>query len=58
MTECLDVLRSRGFVHQVSNENGLRKALERPITLYCGYDPTRDSLQVGNLVSIMMLAHS
>jgi tyrosyl-tRNA synthetase len=54
---CLDVLRERGFVQQVSNEQGLRAALERPITLYCGYDPTRDSLQVGNLISIMMLAH-
>jgi tyrosyl-tRNA synthetase len=54
---CLDVLRERGFVQQVSNEPGLRAALERPITLYCGYDPTRDSLQVGNLISIMMLAH-
>jgi tyrosyl-tRNA synthetase len=53
----LDVLRERGFVHQVSNESALRQALERPTTVYCGYDPTRDSLQVGNLVSIMMLAH-
>jgi tyrosyl-tRNA synthetase len=54
---CLDVLRERGFVQQVSNEPALRAALDRPITLYCGYDPTRDSLQVGNLISIMMLAH-
>jgi tyrosyl-tRNA synthetase len=53
----LDVLRDRGFIHQVSNESGLRRALERPLTVYCGYDPTRDSLQVGNLISIMMLAH-
>jgi tyrosyl-tRNA synthetase len=55
----LDVLRERGFVHQVSNEAALRKALEgsTPMTIYCGYDPTRDSLQVGNLISIMMLAH-
>jgi tyrosyl-tRNA synthetase len=53
----LDVLRERGFVHQVSNESALRQALERPTTVYCGYDPTRDSLQVGNLISIMMLAH-
>jgi tyrosyl-tRNA synthetase len=53
----LDVLRERGYIHQVSDEAGLRSALERPTTVYCGYDPTRDSLQVGNLVSIMMLAH-
>ena len=53
----LDVLRERGYIHQVSDEAGLRAALERETTVYCGYDPTRDSLQVGNLVSIMMLAH-
>src|SRR6476620_5122203 len=53
----LDVLRERGFVNQVSDEAGLRAALEAPVTVYCGYDPTRDSLQVGNLVTIMMLAH-
>lgn len=53
----LDVLRERGFVQEVSDEAGLRAALERPISLYCGYDPTSSSLQVGNLVSIMMLAH-
>lgn len=54
---CLDVLRERGFVQQVSDEAGLRAALERPITVYCGYDPTADSLHVGHLMSIMMLAH-
>jgi tyrosyl-tRNA synthetase len=53
----VDVLVDRGFVHQISNEAGLRAALARPTTLYCGYDPTRDSLQVGNLVSVMALAH-
>jgi tyrosyl-tRNA synthetase len=53
----LDVLRERGFVQNVSNEAGLRAAFQRPITLYDGFDPTRDTLQVGNLVGIMMLAH-
>jgi tyrosyl-tRNA synthetase len=53
----LDILQQRGFVQQCSDEAALRRGLERPVTLYCGYDPTRDSLQVGNLVSVMMLAH-
>lgn len=57
MKNCLDLLRERGFIQQVSDEDGLRTALERPITVYCGYDPTADSLHVGHLMSIMMLAH-
>jgi tyrosyl-tRNA synthetase len=57
VVNALDVLRGRGFVQDVSNEAGLRATLERPTTLYDGFDPTRDTLQVGNLVGIMMLAH-
>lgn len=57
MGNVFDTLRERGFVHQVSDEAGLRAALEQPITLYCGYDPTSDSITVGNLLTTMMLAH-
>ncbi len=53
----LDVLAERGFVYQVSDEAGLRAALEAPITLYCGYDPSAGSLTVGHLVTIMALRH-
>jgi tyrosyl-tRNA synthetase len=54
----LDVLRARGFVAQVSDEEGLRRAFERgPVTLYQGFDPTATSLHTGNLVGIMALAH-
>jgi tyrosyl-tRNA synthetase len=58
MTNVLDVLRARGFVAQVSDEEGLRRAFERgPVTLYQGFDPTATSLHTGNLVGIMALAH-
>src|SRR4051794_18182568 len=54
----LDTLRARGFVAQVSDEDGLRGALgSGPITLYQGFDPTATSLHTGNLVGIMVLAH-
>lgn len=53
----LDVLRERGFVYQVSDEEGLRQAFEGQVTAYCGYDPTDESLTVGNLLTIMLLAH-
>jgi tyrosyl-tRNA synthetase len=52
-----DVLKERGFVKDVSDEAGLRAALERPIAAYCGYDPTAPSLHVGHLIPTMALAH-
>jgi tyrosyl-tRNA synthetase len=52
----LDVLVERGFVKDISDEKGLRAALESPITMYIGFDPTASSLHVGNLLSIMVLA--
>lgn len=57
MANVFDTLRERGFVHSVSDEAGLRAALERPLVVYCGYDPTASSLTHGHLVTIMMLAH-
>ena len=53
----LDYLQQRGFVHDVSDENGLREAFANgPITGYIGFDPSATSLHVGNLVGIMILA--
>src|SRR5260370_38245255 len=58
MTNVLDVLRARGFVAQVSDEEALRRAFERgPLTVYQGFDPTATSLHTGHLVGIMALAH-
>src|SRR4051794_8886351 len=58
MTELLDELHERGFIALVSDEQGLRRAVEAgPITLYCGFDPSNSSFTVGNLLGIMLLAH-
>lgn len=52
-----DALQWRGFVHQVTHPE-LADTLEKgPITLYCGFDPTADSLHIGSLLPIMGLAH-
>jgi len=48
-------LEDRGLVFQVTDKRGLNAALEQPITLYCGFDPTADSLHVGNLLQIIIL---
>ncbi len=57
MANVYDILKERGFVEQVSDEEGLRRALEQPITCYIGYDPSASSFHVGNLLTIMALAH-
>jgi len=52
-----DVLKERGFVEQVSDEQKVRKMLSSSITCYIGFDPTADSFHIGSLVPIMALAH-
>ncbi|QHS23040.1 tyrosine--tRNA ligase [Virgibacillus sp. MSP4-1] len=49
-------LKDRGLVNQITDEEGLRKHLEEhAVTLYCGFDPTADSLHIGHLVPLLML---
>lgn len=53
----VDYLRQRGFVHDITDEEGLRAAFDRgPVTAYIGFDPTGTSLHAGHMVSIMLLA--
>lgn len=55
MPTLLDDLRARGFVHDATP--GLADRLTKgAITGYVGFDPTADSLHVGNLVPVMGLA--
>jgi tyrosyl-tRNA synthetase len=52
----LDDLRWLGLIHQTTDDAGLGKWLEeKPRTVYAGFDPTADSLHVGNLVSLLLL---
>lgn len=56
MKNVLDILEARGFVDAVTSE-GFRQAAEHnKLTVYCGFDPTADSLHVGNMIPIMGLA--
>ncbi|RIK96952.1 MAG: tyrosine--tRNA ligase [Proteobacteria bacterium] len=55
-SDFLNVLASRGFIHQVSDAEGLDAlAARQEIVAYIGYDCTAPSLHVGHLLSIMML---
>ncbi len=55
-SDFLNILESRGFIHQVSDAAGLDAlATKGDVTAYVGYDCTASSLHVGHLLSIMML---
>lgn len=51
----LQELKWRGLVYDIINEEELEKRLEKPITLYCGFDPTADSMHIGSLLPIVTL---
>lgn len=52
----LDDLKSRGLINQATAEDEFVKHLESgPVTLYCGFDPTADSLHLGHLVPLLVL---
>ena len=50
----IDCLRERGLIEATTSDE-LSKICEKPIKLYIGFDPTADSLHLGNLVGIMVL---
>ena len=51
----LDELNWRGLVADCTDTTELTKKLAAPTTLYCGFDPTAESLHVGNLVPLLAL---
>jgi len=52
----LDELSSRGLIAQMTSEAELAQHLEnQSVTLYCGFDPTADSLHIGSLVPLLTL---
>ena len=55
-TSILEELEWRGLVSDCTDKAGLGAQLAAgPVTLYCGFDPTADSLHVGSLVPLLAL---
>ncbi len=48
-------LEFRGQLYQQTDAAGLREHLAVPRKVYAGFDPTKDSLTIGNLVQILLL---
>ncbi|HHZ18634.1 MAG TPA: tyrosine--tRNA ligase [Acholeplasmataceae bacterium] len=52
----LEELKWRGLIYDIINEEELAKRLaEKPVTLYCGFDPTAESMHIGSLLPIVTL---
>lgn len=55
MENVINCLFERGFIDSITSEE-LRSEASRSLKVYCGFDPTADSLHLGNLVPVMGLA--
>ncbi|WP_314586704.1 tyrosine--tRNA ligase [Paenibacillus terrigena] len=52
----IEELEWRGAINQQTDAEGLRKLTsEKSISLYCGVDPTGDSMHIGHLIPFMMM---
>ena len=54
--ELIQDLEWRGLLYQQTDAEGLAKLLdEKKVTLYCGVDPTADSMHIGHIVPMLTL---
>ena len=56
MANVLDTLKNRLLFEDMTAPE-LAAELDKPMTVYAGFDPSCDSLQAGNFVTIMALSH-
>lgn len=55
MPNIIDLLSDRNMVDAITSDT-LREKATTPLTVYCGFDPTADSLHLGNFIAMMGLA--
>lgn len=55
MPNVIEILQERGFIEAMSSES-LKMLTQTPMSIYCGFDPTGDSLHLGHLIPIIGLA--
>lgn len=51
----IEELKWRNLFKDVVDENQLEERMNEPMTVYCGFDPTADSLHIGHLQQILLL---
>lgn len=52
-----EVLQERGFVEQATNVDSVKRLLNEKSVIYQGFDPTKPSLHIGHLLSLMVFYH-
>jgi tyrosyl-tRNA synthetase len=58
MNSAIEILKTRGFLQQCTNVEGLSKLMdEGPVTFYEGTDPTGGSLHIGHMVPYFAFRH-
>ena len=55
MANIMDDLEKRGLLDNFSDKEKIHKLFDTPQTLYCGFDPSAKSLQLGNFIMITIL---
>jgi len=55
MNSLMQDLEFRGILKQLTDPELGAALTKQPLTLYCGFDPTSDSLHVGNLLPLLIL---
>lgn len=55
MRNVIEILQERGFIEAMTSPELIKMAAS-PMKVYCGFDPSADSLHLGNMVAIMGLA--
>ncbi|HEX9037639.1 MAG TPA: tyrosine--tRNA ligase [Ktedonobacterales bacterium] len=56
-TNVIATLQERGLLSQITESGLYEAAMNERLTVYCGFDPSRPSLQIGNVVPVILLAH-
>ncbi len=55
MLNVYDDFKYRGLIKDFSNEDKVKEMLASPQVIYCGFDPSADSMHMGNFVMVMTL---
>jgi tyrosyl-tRNA synthetase len=56
MNNVVQILKDRGLFDDATSPE-IEKLVESPVTVYAGFDPSDVNLQLGNLVTVMVLSH-
>lgn len=56
MIDIFDDLNKRGLLDSYSDKEKIRELLKTPQTIYCGFDPSNKSMQLGNFIMIHILS--